>query len=147
MLCCCHVLCHVELHATVVYFAVTACLSPHKVIGWRSPNLKTAGDVQPEVLRRFGYTYDISLTYTRHSEREEIPWPYTLDYGYPYTCSVRPCPGKTSSHPGFWEIPVASLYNPETGFPCAYVDSCRPSDQAAAFNYLWSNFEKVGKSV
>ena len=119
-------------------------LSHVQVLGWRSPNLKPAGDAQPEVLKRFGYTYDISLTYTRHNSNDDIPWPYTLDYGYPYSCSVPPCPGSHSSHPGFWEIPVHSLYNPQSGYPCAYVDSCRPTDEASAFEYLWSNFQKVG---
>ncbi|KAL8572200.1 hypothetical protein ACOMHN_049376 [Nucella lapillus] len=116
-----------------------------QIQGWRSPNLK-AGDVQPDVLKDLGYTYDISLTYTRHKADEPIPWPYTLDFGYPYGCSIRPCPRSTSPHPGFWEVPVTSLYNPESGYPCAYVDSCRPSDEAAAVEYLWSNFEKVYKS-
>ncbi|PVD19323.1 hypothetical protein C0Q70_19810 [Pomacea canaliculata] len=45
--------------------------------------------------------------------------------------------------PGFWEVPVFSLRNPETGYECAYVDSCRPSSEAAALNYLWSNFLQV----
>ncbi|KAK7116577.1 uncharacterized protein [Littorina saxatilis] len=117
-----------------------------EVVGWRSPNLKPAGDAQPEVLKRLGYTYDISLTHTRHSANNPVPWPFTLDYGYPYSCSVQPCPGFSSNHKGFWEIPVPSLYNPETHYPCAYVDSCRPSTEAAALDYLWSNFENVYKS-
>ncbi|XP_076444052.1 uncharacterized protein LOC143282330 [Babylonia areolata] len=117
-----------------------------QIVGWRSPNLKTAGDAQPGVLKRLGYTYDISLTYTRHRTQDPIPWPYTLDFGYPYSCSVRPCPGVSSPHPGFWEVPVPSLYDPQSGYPCAYVDSCRPSDEEAAVEYLWSNFEQVYKN-
>ncbi|PVD19322.1 hypothetical protein C0Q70_19809 [Pomacea canaliculata] len=113
-----------------------------QVVGWRSPNLQTAGDAQPDVLKALNYTYDISLTYVRQSNNR-IPWPYTLDFGYPYTCSIPSCPGAQVSHPGFWEIPVFSLLDSESGFPCAYVDSCRPSSENAAFNYLWSNFEKV----
>lgn len=114
-----------------------------EVVGWRSPNLKPAGDAQPQVLKNLGYTYDISLTYTRFSDAQDIPWPFTLDYGYPYQCSVIPCPGRSSRHSGFWEILVPSLYNPESGYPCAYVDSCRPTSEAAAVEYLWINFQKV----
>ncbi|KAK7115742.1 chitin deacetylase 7-like [Littorina saxatilis] len=114
-----------------------------QVVGWRSPNLKPAGDAQPEVLKSLNYTYDITLTYTRASADDNVPWPYTLDYGYPYSCGVAPCPSSDVSHPGFWEIPVSALYDPVSNFPCAYVDSCRPSGEDAAFNYLWSNFEKV----
>nr|KAG5705921.1 hypothetical protein BaRGS_010811 [Batillaria attramentaria] len=51
--------------------------------------------------------------------------------------------GATSSHPGFWEIPVNSLFNKESGFPCVYVDACRPPTQAEAVDYLWSNFENT----
>lgn len=112
------------------------------MVGWRSPNLKTAGDAQPDVLKELNYTYDISLTYPRQADNR-VPFPFTLDYGYPYSCSIPPCPDLQSSHPGFWEVPVFSLRNPETGYECAYVDSCRPSSEAAAFNYLWSNFLQV----
>ncbi|KAK7496025.1 hypothetical protein BaRGS_00012726, partial [Batillaria attramentaria] len=114
-----------------------------QVVGWRSPNLQPAGDAQPDVLKALGYTYDISLTYPIRSLTSEQPWPYTLDFGYPYSCSVQPCPGATSSHPGFWEIPVNSLFNKESGFPCVYVDACRPPTQAEAVDYLWSNFENT----
>ncbi|PVD19321.1 hypothetical protein C0Q70_19808 [Pomacea canaliculata] len=112
-----------------------------QMVGWRSPNLQTAGDAQPDVLKALNYTYDISLTYVPE-RNNRIPWPYTLDFGYPYSCSTLPCPSMHVSHPGFWEIPVVALMDLESGFPCAYVDSCRPSSENAAFNYLWSNFEK-----
>ncbi|XP_025077868.1 uncharacterized protein LOC112554343 [Pomacea canaliculata] len=116
-----------------------------QMVGWRSPNLQTAGDAQPDVLKALNYTYDISLTYVPE-RNNRIPWPYTLDFGYPYSCSTLPCPSMHVSHPGFWEIPVVALMDLESGFPCAYVDSCRPSSENAAFNYLWSNFEKVTAS-
>ncbi|GFS27590.1 chitin deacetylase isoform B [Elysia marginata] len=107
------------------------------VVGWRSPNLKTAGDAQPDVLGSLNYTYDISLPYSRDAA---TPWPFTLDYGYPYPCSIQPCPGVDSSHPGFWQVMVKSFINPATGLPCGYVDGCRPQGEEAAIEYLWSNF-------
>ncbi|RUS88618.1 hypothetical protein EGW08_003644 [Elysia chlorotica] len=107
------------------------------VVGWRSPNLKTAGDAQPEVLSSLNYTYDISLPYSRDSS---TPWPFTLDYGYPYPCSIQPCPAQDSSHPGFWQVMVKSFIDPATGLACGYVDGCRPKDADAALEYLWTNF-------
>ena len=104
----------------------------------------TAGDVQPDVLKELGYTYDISLTYPRASSGADMPWPFTLDFGYPYGCSIPPCPSPENPHPGFWEILVSSLYD-ESGMVCSYVDSCRPSNEKAALDYLLDNFEKVRK--
>lgn len=105
------------------------------IIGWRSPNLKTAGDDQPRVLKELNYTYDISLTYDRDTN---YPFPFTLDFGYPYPCKIPPCP--STKHPGFWEVMVHTLTDPNTGGPCAYVDSCRPEGEDAALEYMWSNF-------
>nr|KAG5705922.1 hypothetical protein BaRGS_010812 [Batillaria attramentaria] len=51
--------------------------------------------------------------------------------------------GATSSHPGFWEIPVNSLYDEQSGFPCVYVDACKPPTETEAVDYLWSNFENT----
>ncbi|KAL8602233.1 hypothetical protein ACOMHN_022746 [Nucella lapillus] len=115
-----------------------------QVLGWRSPNLAPAGDAQVEVLQRFNYTYDISLTYTRASASEKVAWPFTLDFGYQYRCAVPKCPSK--NHPGFWQVPVNSMYNPQTGYPCVYVDACRPTSEQAAFDYLMSNFRHVYNS-
>ncbi|XP_005107367.1 uncharacterized protein LOC101850596 [Aplysia californica] len=108
-----------------------------QVAGWRSPNLKTAGDDQPRILGELDYLYDISLTYSRDAN---VPWPFTLDYGYPYPCMISPCPSGTNPHKGFWEVMVHSLQNPRTGFPCGYVDGCRPEGESDAEEYLWSNF-------
>ncbi|XP_076465963.1 uncharacterized protein LOC143297457 [Babylonia areolata] len=114
-----------------------------EVVGWRSPNLKPAGDAQPEVLQYLSYTYDITHTYTTHSVQNLVAWPFTLDYGYPYSCAVEPCPGRDSSHPGFWEIPINLLYDPKSGYPCVYVDACRPTGEEAAFEFLKYNFDRV----
>ncbi|CAC5382560.1 unnamed protein product [Mytilus coruscus] len=111
-----------------------------EIIGWRSPFLETAGDYQPDVLRKLGYQYDISLTYTRRHLREQNPWPFTADYGWPYTCQMKPCLSKP--HPGFWEFPVNSMMDFKDQYPCNYVDGClnRPTNEDEAFKYLIDNF-------
>lgn len=111
------------------------------IVGWRSPYLLSAGDDQPRILKQLGFKYDISLTYTRTSLKDDkMIWPFTLDYGWPHRCQIPECPKK--SHPGFWEIPVISLMDKDDRFPCAYVDGCHspPQTEQDAFDYLWNNF-------
>ncbi|KAK6179904.1 hypothetical protein SNE40_012154 [Patella caerulea] len=113
-----------------------------EIVGWRSPNLKTAGDDQPDILQQIGYTYDVSLTYTRRVLGDTKPLPYTLDYGNPMPCMIEPCPLKGSPHKGFWEIPINSLTGIKQQYPCPYVDGCynRPENGEEAFQYLYQNF-------
>ena len=115
------------------------------IIGWRSPFLETAGDLQPEVLRSLGYQYDISLTITQYRMQDPNAWPFTADFGWPYSCDVEPCLSK--SHPGFWEIPVNSMVGFKGQYPCNYVDGCysRPGNEEEAFKYLMDNFNKSYK--
>ncbi|ESP05404.1 hypothetical protein LOTGIDRAFT_181237, partial [Lottia gigantea] len=112
------------------------------ILGWRSPNLKTAGDAQPDVLKQLGYLYDISLTFTRRSYGDKKPLPFTLDYGNPLPCMVKPCPGRSSVHKGFWEIPINSLIDYKSQYPCPYVDGCYngPKSTSDSFDYLYKNF-------
>lgn len=112
----------------------------NEISGWRSPFLKPTGDLQPDALKKLGYTYDATLTFSKRSFREKPPGPFTLDFGYPYECQVKPCP--KSRHPGFWEIPVVSLMDYKQAYDCVYVDGCMnaPPDEEAAYNFLWSNF-------
>ncbi|XP_041357419.1 chitin deacetylase 7-like [Gigantopelta aegis] len=114
-----------------------------EIIGWRSPNLETAGDTQPMTLKKLGYTYDISLTYTVRKRHEKKPWPYTMDYGYPYYCEIPPCPKPTSGQKGFWEVPIIAFLDYKGAYPCAYVDGCSnsPTTEEDAFEFLWENFE------
>ena len=108
--------------------------------GWRSPFLKPAGDLQPDTLHKLGYIYDATLTFSKRSFREKPPSPFTLDFGWPYECQVRPCP--RSKHPGFWEVPVVSLMDFKHEYDCVYVDGCinAPPDEDAAYKFLWDNF-------
>ncbi|XP_033742285.1 uncharacterized protein LOC117328822 [Pecten maximus] len=113
-----------------------------RIVGWRSPSLLTRGDAQFDILQQLNYTYDISMTYRRVKiERSPIPWPFTLDYGWPftYTSCTPSCPNK--KHIGFWEVPVnAMLLN---DFPCAYADGCfrMPSSAEDAYRYVIENFK------
>ena len=111
-----------------------------KIKGWRSPFLEPVGDTQPEVLKDLGYTYDATLTIGKKG-RFNNPIPFTLDYGWPYDCKIKPCPSQ--SHKNFWEIPVVSLRDYKDQFDCVYVDGCNnpPPDEETAFQFLWDNFE------
>lgn len=108
--------------------------------GWRSPFLKPAGDLQPDTLHKLGYLYDATLTFSKRSYREKPPSPFTLDFGWPYECQVKPCP--RNRHPGFWEVPVVSLMDYKKQYDCVYVDGClnAPPDEDAAYKFLWDNF-------
>ncbi|KAL4227514.1 hypothetical protein ACF0H5_012958 [Mactra antiquata] len=110
------------------------------ITGWRSPFLKPTGDLQPDALKKLGYTYDATLTFSKRSFREKPPGPFTLDFGYPYECQVKPCP--KHSHPGFWEVPVVSLLDYKQAYDCVYVDGCMnaPPDEEKAYQFLWDNF-------
>lgn len=112
-----------------------------EIIGWRSPFLKTAGNVQPKILKKLGYEYDISLTYSRQNMDLPKPWPFTMDNGWPYRCGIRPCPTGARIK-NFWSVPVVSLMDHEHKYPCAYVDGCavRAGNVDEAFTYLKDNF-------
>jgi hypothetical protein len=79
----------------------------NEVVGWRSPFLEPVGDMQPHTLKKLGYTYDATLTFSKRSLKDKAPTPFTLDFGWPYDCKVKPCP--KHRHFGFWEVPVVSL--------------------------------------
>ncbi|XP_060572231.1 uncharacterized protein LOC132730344 [Ruditapes philippinarum] len=111
-----------------------------EITGWRSPFLKPTGDLQPDSLKKLGYTYDATLTFSKRSFQEKPPGPFTLDFGYPYECQVKPCP--KHKHPGFWEVPVVSLLDYKQAYDCVYVDGCMnaPPDEDTAYQFLWKNF-------
>lgn len=120
---------------------------PHtRIKGWRSPFLEPLGDAQPNMLHELGYSYDATLTISKKTLKEKPPVPFTLDYGWPYDCKIKPCPRK--QHRGFWEVPVISLMDYLQRFDCVYVDGCNnpPPDEEAAFRFLWDNFESYYKT-
>ncbi|KAK3608151.1 hypothetical protein CHS0354_034110 [Potamilus streckersoni] len=118
-----------------------AKIPPEHIVGWRSPFLKTAGDAQPRVLKELGYQYDVSLTYPRYSFGSPKPFPFTLRGGWPYQCSVQPCPTGVTLE-GFFEIPVNSLVDAQGAYPCVFVDGCynRPRNEEEAYQLLLKNF-------
>ncbi|VDI64615.1 Hypothetical predicted protein [Mytilus galloprovincialis] len=120
---------------------------PHtRIKGWRSPFLEPLGDAQPNMLHELGYSYDATLTISKKTLKEKPPVPFTLDYGWPYDCKIKPCPRK--QHRGFWEVPVISLMDYLQRFDCVYVDGCNnpPPDEEAAFRFLWDNFQSYYKT-
>ena len=112
----------------------------NEVVGWRSPFLEPVGDMQPHTLKKLGYTYDATLTFSKRSLKDKAPTPFTLDFGWPYDCKVKPCP--KHRHFGFWEVPVVSLLDYLHQYDCVYVDGCNnpPPDETSAYNFLMDNF-------
>lgn len=117
-----------------------ANISEKAIVGWRSPYLHTAGDAQVDVLQKLGFTYDISLTYTRAKMADPNPWPFTLDYGWTLPCEIYPCLLK--NHPGFWEIPVNSMRDYRDWAACSFLDACRnkPQNENQTYKYIMDNF-------
>ncbi|XP_048736081.2 uncharacterized protein LOC125651501 [Ostrea edulis] len=109
--------------------------------GFRSPDLATAGDDQAEILRRLGYTYDISYTFTRPKSYAKNVWPLTADYGWPLKCNIPPCLQRP--HRGFWEVPVNSMWDYTNTDYCTFADECRrpPPTQDHVRRYLTNNFK------
>lgn len=113
-----------------------------KIVGWRSPFLEPVGDLQPSVLKDLGYEYDATLTMAKKTPKDKAITPFTLDFGWPYDCKIKPCP--TKSHKGFWEVPVVSVKDYLDKYDCVYVDGCNnpPPTENLAYKFLWDNFQK-----
>lgn len=111
-----------------------------EIVGWRSPFLEPVGDMQPEKLKELGYLYDATLTYSKRKLTDKAPTPFTLDFGWPYDCKVKPCPKRR--HLGFWEVPVVSLLDYKHLYDCVYVDGCNnpPPNEPSAYQFLMDNF-------
>ncbi|XP_060080806.1 uncharacterized protein LOC132560171 [Ylistrum balloti] len=110
------------------------------IVGWRSPFLEPIGDLQPEQLKQLGYMYDATLTFSKRKLNDSAPTPFTLDFGWPYDCKVKPCP--RGRHHGFWEVPVVSLLDYLHRYDCVYVDGCMniPPNEDLAYKFLMDNF-------
>lgn len=111
-----------------------AGVDPKDIKGMRAPFLAIGGDTMFRMLRRYGLYYDSSMSVSTPS------WPYTLDFRMPHSCSVRPCP--TMSHPGMWEIPMATISDVR-GATCAMADGCFYDEDAASVQKIFTqNFLK-----
>lgn len=121
-------------------------IPPEHIKGWRSPFLEPLGDTQPNVLKSLGYEYDATLTITPKSNTDMPITPFTLDYGWPYDCKIKPCPSQP--HKGFWEVPVVSVKDYLNMYDCVYVDGCNnpPPSESLAYKFLWDNFQKYYKT-
>ncbi|WAR00417.1 CDA8-like protein [Mya arenaria] len=116
-----------------------------KITGWRSPFLEPLGDTQPSVLKELGYEYDATLTITPKANNDKPITPFTLDYGWPYDCKIKPCP--SHAHKGFWEVPVISVKDYLNKYDCVYIDGCNnpPPSETLAYKFLWDNFQRYYK--
>ena len=120
--------------------ATKANIPKNEIIGYRSPYLIVYGSEHFEILQKAGLKYDSTLTITKRSLIEESPFPFTLDEGWPYPCSIPQCP--TRPIPGFWELPVVSVIDRLGQYPCVYVDGCinEPLTEEESYNFLLNNF-------
>ncbi|XP_036365971.1 uncharacterized protein LOC118766574 [Octopus sinensis] len=111
-----------------------------EIVGFRSPYLIAYGNEQFEILSKAGFAYDSTLTITKRSLIEESPVPFTMDYGWPYPCSIPECP--TENIQGFWEVPIVTVLDKLARYPCVYVDGCAnsPTNEEESFNFLLENF-------
>jgi len=111
-----------------------AGVNPKDIKGMRAPFLAIGGDTMFRMLRRYGFYYDSSMSIPTGS------WPYTLDYRIPNSCAVKPCP--TLSHPGMWEIPMATI-DDVRGATCAMADGCfYDEDEQSIQKIFTQNFLK-----
>ncbi len=73
-----------------------AGVDPRDLKGMRAPFLAIGGDTMFDMLGKYGFYYDSSMSSKAPS------WPYTLEHKVPHTCAIKPCPELT--HPGMWEV-------------------------------------------
>ena len=106
-----------------------AGVNPRDIKGMRAPFLAVGGDTQFNMLNRYGFYYDSSMSTSSPS------WPYTLEYKMPHTCAVKPCP--KLSHPGMWEIPMSVLSDVRGG-TCSMADGCFYEEDAAAIQKIFT---------
>ncbi|CAG9540103.1 unnamed protein product [Cercopithifilaria johnstoni] len=69
------------------------------IIGVRAPQLELGGDNQFDMMEKFGFIYDNTM-----SASGGPYWPQTLAYKTAWKCSSIYCP--KSTHPNIWEIPI-----------------------------------------
>lgn len=120
--------------------ATKANIPKSEIVGYRSPYLIVYGNEHFEILKNAGLKYDSTLTITKRSLKEDSPFPFTLDNGWPYPCNIPNCP--TRAIPGFWELPVVSVIDRMGQYPCVYVDGCinEPLTEEESYNFLLENF-------
>lgn len=91
----------------------TAKIPMEAIQGFRSPFLVFTPE-QRRILNANGFRYDASISETFPTQtspsRNEMLWPYTMDYGIPQDCSISTgvCTAD-ERHPGLWEFPLWSI--------------------------------------
>jgi len=121
-----------------------AKIPPADIKGFRVPFLQLGGDTQFTALHgaECGLTYDCSRPTRIYAGPNPAKlWPYTMDYDVTFQdCQNAPCP--TQPHPGFWTVPMVSLFGNNT-FPCAMIDTClpQPTTREETYYMLKTNFD------
>lgn len=106
-----------------------AGVNPKDIKGMRAPFLAVGGDTMFNMLNRYGFYYDSSMSTSSPS------WPYTLEYKQPHSCAVKPCP--KLSHPGMWEVPMSTLKDVRGG-SCSMADGCFYEEDAASIQKIFT---------
>ncbi|XP_014674161.1 PREDICTED: uncharacterized protein LOC106814358 [Priapulus caudatus] len=112
-------------------------VSKEHIRGMRAPYLAINGDVTFSMMHEQGFTYDSSMPV----HDTDVPsWPYTMDFGTRYSCTIQPCPKE--HYPGIWELPMNQLRG-QYGFSCPMVDGCpRPANKRQAYEFIVENFHR-----
>jgi hypothetical protein len=106
-----------------------AGVNPKDIKGMRAPFLAVGGDTMVNMLNRYGFYYDSSMSTSSPS------WPYTLEYKMPHSCAVKPCP--LASHPGMWEVPMPVLKDIRGG-TCSMADGCFYEEDAQSIQKIFT---------
>ena len=111
-----------------------------KVNGWKTPEFKSIGDEQYQLLEEHGFLYDSTLTMSLPAGGSHNQWPFTLDYGYQGDCVIPKCP--KGKFPGLWEVPNNPVRDYRGMFECTYVDGCmfNPPTTNDTKEFLMKNF-------
>ncbi|BFZ08827.1 hypothetical protein BsWGS_11866 [Bradybaena similaris] len=99
-----------------------AMVDGNKVVGFRAPYLKLAGNQMFQVLHENKFLYDSSISNIESKKGLSHLFPFTLDFPIPESkCPNGPCP--TESFPGLWEVPINAWITEDDGY-CAMIDAC-----------------------
>lgn len=114
--------------------------------GFRAPFLNITVDTL-EILADQGFTYDSSFVSASPLESDDTDafWPYTLDNGLANNCLTveGACQGQPQL-PGFWEIPMYSMFSNEgDGTAVTVMDPYLSStDTDEVLDLMKANFQK-----
>lgn len=114
-----------EIIAGKLWLNQSAGIPMEDVTGFRAP-FQLFTPAQRAALSANGFRYDSSITElvgtTTSPAKDQLLWPYTMDYGIPQSCSVAGGVCTTSErYAGLWEFPMWTTYD-ESGNNAGAMD-------------------------